>query len=249
MDPLVRAAGRLAPSRWAVGIVIPARNEEDNIALCVRSAIVAAETCSLISAYWIVVIADSCSDLTAAHAIEALGVRGEVIACDVASAGAARRIGAQAALNRFAYAPPSNVWLANTDADSEVPADWLEHQLSYAGLGTAAVAGMVSVASVLYRGREVVAKAMADYGARPDGTHTHVHGANLGIRADAYLDVGGWSDASLAEDHCLWNRVRRRGWPVMSSAATRVRTSGRLTGRARGGFADTLRHKLETLCG
>ena len=47
---------------------------------------------------------------------------------------------------------------------------------------------------------------MADYIARPDGTHAHVHGANLGIRADAYLDVGGWSDASLAEDHCLWNQ-------------------------------------------
>jgi cellulose synthase/poly-beta-1,6-N-acetylglucosamine synthase-like glycosyltransferase len=249
VDLLARAAGRFARSRWAVGIVIPARDEQDNIALCVRSVVGAAETCGSISAYWIVVIADSCSDLTMARAIEALGMRGEVIACAAASVGAARRIGAQAALNRLANAQPRDVWLANTDADSEVPADWLEHQLSYASLGTTAVAGMVSVASVLYRGREVVAKAMADYSATPDGSHAHVHGANLGVRADAYLDVGGWSEASLAEDHCLWNRIRRRGWPVVSSAGSRVRTSGRLIGRARGGFADTLRHKLDTLCG
>ena len=249
MDSLACAAPRLAQSRWAVGIVIPARNEQDNIALCVRSVVGAAETCGLISAYWIVVIADSCSDLTVVRAIEALGMRGEVIACAAASAGAARRIGARAALKRFAYARPSDVWLANTDADSEVPVDWLEHHLSYASLGMAAVAGMVRVASVMYRGRELAAKAMADYGARPDGSHAHVHGANLGVRADAYLDVGGWSDAALAEDHCLWNRVSRRGWPVVSSARTRVRTSGRLAGRARGGFADTLRHKVDTLCG
>jgi hypothetical protein len=37
-----------------------------------------------------------------------------------------------------------------------------------------------------------------------DGTHPHVHGANLGIRADAYSDAGGWNDLTVAEDHCLW---------------------------------------------
>jgi hypothetical protein len=77
-----------------------------------------------------------------------------------------------------------------------------------------------------------------------DGSHTHVHGANLSVRADAYEDVGGWSDLALAEDHCLWGRLRRRlrGSSPVSSVVT---TSARLQGRATGGFADTLKARLE----
>jgi hypothetical protein len=71
-----------------------------------------------------------------------------------------------------------------------------------------------------------------------------VHGANLGVRADAYLDVGGWRDVRVSEDHCLWNRLIRRGWRLRSPTASVVLTSGRLRGRARGGFADTLAREL-----
>jgi hypothetical protein len=72
-----------------------------------------------------------------------------------------------------------------------------------------------------------------------------VHGANLGVRADAYADAGGWSDLTVAEDHCLWSRVRARGWRTIASVGSVVLTSGRLHGRARGGFADTLRRNFE----
>jgi cellulose synthase/poly-beta-1,6-N-acetylglucosamine synthase-like glycosyltransferase len=72
-----------------------------------------------------------------------------------------------------------------------------------------------------------------------------VHGANLGIRADAYSDAGGWNDLTVAEDHCLWSRVRNRGWLTIACVSSVVFTSGRLYGRAMDGFADTLRRKLE----
>jgi cellulose synthase/poly-beta-1,6-N-acetylglucosamine synthase-like glycosyltransferase len=72
-----------------------------------------------------------------------------------------------------------------------------------------------------------------------------VHGANLGVRADAYVDVGGFSHLKVAEDHCLWGRLRQRGWRIRSCAKTVVTTSARLQGRAVGGFADTLRRRLE----
>jgi cellulose synthase/poly-beta-1,6-N-acetylglucosamine synthase-like glycosyltransferase len=78
-----------------------------------------------------------------------------------------------------------------------------------------------------------------------DGSHSHVHGANLSMRADAYLDAGGWSKLPLAEDHCLWQRLKRRGWRVASTAKSVVVTSARLEGRASGGFADTLRAMIE----
>jgi hypothetical protein len=73
-----------------------------------------------------------------------------------------------------------------------------------------------------------------------DRPHPHVHGCNLGVRGDAYLDAGGWPAIDLAEDHGLWNAIRARGWRCLSDRWLRVITSGRPVGRARGGFADTL---------
>jgi hypothetical protein len=64
------------------------------------------------------------------------------------------------------------------------------------------------------------------------------------VRGDAYLELGGWSDVTASEDHCLWGRLTRRGWRLRSPTASVVLTSGRLRGRARGGFADTLARDL-----
>ena len=40
-----------------------------------------------------------------------------------------------------------------------------------------------------------------------DGTHRHVHGANLGVRADLLDAVGGWRRLHTGEDHDLWQRA------------------------------------------
>jgi hypothetical protein len=124
-----------------------------------------------------------------------------------------------------------------------VPLDWIAVQLSLADAGVAAVAGIVRLAEdgsaeahELYR---------AAYVTGTDGTHGHVHGANLALRADAYLDAGGWSDAALAEDHCLWERLKRRGWQLASPVSSTVITSPRLSGRAPRGFADWLKSGIE----
>ena len=200
----------------AVGVVIPARDEEDSIVECLDSVVRALDAAPAGDSSWIVVVADGCSDQTARLARRRLAGRGTVIECSVASPGTARRLGAAEVLTHFARRRPSEVWMANTDADSRVGVDWISHQLQ-----------------------------LADYATYEDGTHPHVHGANLGIRADAYIDAGGWSDLTVAEDHCLWSRVRRRGWSTIASVGSVVFTSGRLCGRAMGGFADTLRRRLE----
>lgn len=75
---------------------------------------------------------------------------------------------------------------------------------------------------------------------RADGTHPHVHGANLGIRADVYLRSGGWSDRATAEDHDLWNRLFQNRAKRLSVGWVRVLTSGRRIGRAPHGFAAAL---------
>jgi cellulose synthase/poly-beta-1,6-N-acetylglucosamine synthase-like glycosyltransferase len=193
--------------------------------------------------YWIVIVADSCSDDTLPRARRAMSGVGEVLECHARSAGSARRLGVEAVLAHFSGKELRQIWLANTDADTLVRRDWIRVQLRLADSGITGVAGIVQLedaglpaAHELYR---------ANYLTRPDGTHGHVHGANLALRADAYLDAGGWAHRALAEDHCLWERLKRRGWRLSSPVSSVVVTSARLIGRAAGGFADTLKAQLD----
>jgi hypothetical protein len=78
------------------------------------------------------------------------------------------------------------------------------------------------------------------YHIHADGTHPHVHGANMGVRADASLKAGGWLALETAEDHDLWHRLRHSGHCALSAAKLQVTTSGRKTGRAPHGFAEAL---------
>jgi cellulose synthase/poly-beta-1,6-N-acetylglucosamine synthase-like glycosyltransferase len=245
---VVSPPGCVSPSGWCVGVVVPACNEEQTIEACIDSIVVSLDSCRGVESSWIVVVADSCSDRTVARARARLGGRGAAIECSAASPGVARRLGVGAVLERFDAQPAAHLWIANTDADSQPDADWIARQLALADQDYCGVAGIVRIESTDAHRPEVVRAFLADYTLNADGTHPHVHGANLGIRADAYLDSGGWSNLPLAEDHCLWSRVRARGWRVVSSIASVVTTSGRLRGRASGGFADSLRRKAELLC-
>lgn len=227
---------------WSIGIVIPARNEVDSIAQCVRSVFAAAEGMADLHALCVVVVADTCSDDTAAVARRELGQHGTVICATLGSVGAARALGVKTVLERFSGTDLRTIWLAHTDADTAVPPNWLSVQLAYAREGHAAVAGIVKLDDAgSAEAQELYA---ATYVIRADGTHPHVHGANIGLRGDAYVDIGGWSDLALAEDHCLWRRLRARGWRACSPADSVVFTSARLQGRAAGGFAESLRREI-----
>ena len=81
-------------------------------------------------------------------------------------------------------------------------------------------------------------EALYDYGAGP---HPHVHGANLGIRASAYLAVVGFRPLRTAEDHALRAAATEAGCPVLQAGDITVRTSGRPRGRAPYGFSHLLR--------
>jgi cellulose synthase/poly-beta-1,6-N-acetylglucosamine synthase-like glycosyltransferase len=229
---------------WSVGIVIPAQNEEDTIEACIQSILSSCRHARLRD-YRIIVVADSCTDATAARARRALGDAGELLECAAKSAGTARRLGVEAVLRHFQRRALSQIWLANTDADTTVPLDWLTVQLKLADSGATGIAGIVRLSeNGTFAAHEAYRKT---YLTASDGTHPHVHGANLSVRADAYLDAGGWSHLALAEDHCLWQRLRGRGWRVCSPVSSVVLTSARLKGRAPGGFADALRASVETV--
>lgn len=224
---------------WHIAILIPARNEQTLLPRCLRSIERARALLPLDVTTDVVLIADSCTDDTAQVAQEILGNSGLVLRCDHGRVGDARELAASIAVQRYG-GDLSRCWLANTDADCCVPEDWLLHQLAQAELGVEAVAGVVSVDSFAEHSSFVATRFKETYVIHGDGSHPHVHGANLGIRADVYEQAGGWRRLETAEDHDLWNRLKRSGRVCRSLATITVETSGRRVGRAPLGFAGAL---------
>jgi glycosyltransferase involved in cell wall biosynthesis len=187
----------------------------------------------------VVVVDDGSSDSTRAIAEEILKDSGTVVSIGDGVVGRARSLAARTAIGRHP-GPTNRHWLANTDADCCVPEMRLLDQLSIAATNVEAIAGIVDVDSFGEHGAEVAERFRTSYIIHADGTHPHVHGANLGVRADAYLRAGGWSSLSTAEDHDLWNRLRDTGSLRASLKRVKVVTSGRRMGRAPLGFAQAL---------
>ena len=225
--------------QWHIAVLIPARDEERLLPGCLRSVQAARRRLPADVTSDLVVVSDCSRDRTCALAEAILGKTGQVLHTEAGSVGCARALAASAALARFA-GERERCWLANTDADCTVPPDWLLDQLAMAARGNAAVAGIIDVDSFAEHGPEGRERFRETYAIHADGTHPHVHGANLGVRADAYLAAGGWRQQASGEDHDLWRRLLRNGVESLMDARLRVVTSGRQTGRAPQGFAAAL---------
>lgn len=207
----------------SVAVVIPARDEADLIVRCLAS----------IGAERIIVVADSCVDNTAQIARS----RGaEVIEITDANVGVARAVGCEAALRH-----PDIDWIACTDADSAVPPNWIDEQLRLAAMGADVVVGTVRPDFADLTALQTRAW-LATH--QPGVANGHVHGANLGIRASAYLSVGGFAPVSEHEDNDLVDRLAAAGFTITPTAAIDVLTSGRAFGRTPGGYARYLRDDL-----
>jgi len=197
------------------------------------------------------VVLDRCADRTAERTAEVLRrphLRGARVSVEImyndapATVGALRDSGLRRALQLLPGRPSAATWLLSTDADTTVGASWALDHLRYADRGADAVAGLADLddpGSLGPYGRHRYARILAD-GVHGD-RHTHVYGANLGARADAYLAAGGFPSVPNGEDHALLGRLRAAGHPVVSPTDVRVRTSSRRHGRATGGLADMLR--------
>lgn len=217
-------------------VVVPAHNEQGLVGNCLSTLHHARRelrrrapqiTCR------VVVVADACHDRTAGISRE-LGAT--VVDAEHRNVGAARRDGVAAAIAR-STSPLDRMWLASTDADCEVPSHWLVHFVAAAIRGYHMVTGMVSPTPGLSAAELDAWKRRHRY---VDG-HPHIHGANLGFRADAYVGLGGWSPLRTGEDVALVERAERQsGLRILRSARAPVQTSARRVGRAPEGFADYL---------
>lgn len=222
----------------AVAVVVPARDEEVLLPGCLDAITVAAQRVRV--PVTVVVVLDRCTDGTADVVTARPGV--VAVESDAGVVGTARAMGVTAALSHLAEHHLDGVWVACTDADSRVPADWLEHQLQLADDGVDLVLGTVDLV-----GEELppatAARWWRDYSRLVDeASHAHVHGAHVGVRASAYAAVGGFAPVSAHEDVLLTRAVARLPWAtVVPSVAVPVATSDRLRGRAPQGVSADLR--------
>jgi Glycosyltransferase like family 2 len=232
----------------AVGIVVPARDEQDRITDCllaVRAAVAALPPSVAVAGC---VVADRCRDATAPVARQAWGRQPglEVLVnAGELTIGQVRDRGVRALLRRLP-ATLERTWLLHTDADTVVPPGWVADHLRYAEAGADAVAGAIDLddprslpADTLCRYADLVEAGTGRY------RHRHAYAANLGVRAAAYAAVGGFPAVASGEEHALLALLRKRGHSVVSPTDVRARTSARLHGRARDGLADLLRGLTE----
>lgn len=188
----------------------------------------------------LIVVANGCGDRTAGLA-RAAGAM--VIEAAEANVGAARATGLAWALAQDA-GRNDGLWLATTDADSRVPADWLAVQLEAAVAGADAYLGTVALAPHTHA---TFAGWIARYHAAfeaPD-RHGHVHGASMGMSAETYVRAGGFRALVRSEDVDLVARLIAAGERILWDSSCPVLTSSRLTARAPAGVSHDLALSLK----
>lgn len=218
-----------------VGIVVPARNEAALVCDAIDAIDLARSRLGPAVATSLVVVADACRDSTATLARRRLrGPNDAVVETSLGCVGAARRIGVET-LRRRATVSTDRLWLASTDADTLVDPDWLATQVAMADDGHLAIAGVVRLGGDV--GPELRRQFERHYDIEGNGSHRHVHGANLGLRCDLYDLVGGWRAHATGEEHDLWRRIQATGLQPTATTRLQATTSARTHGRAPRGFA------------
>lgn len=230
----------------SVIVAVPARNEQALIASCLRSIHGAfdharTELGTRCPQLFLIVVADGCVDRTAELARAQPGVC--VIEQPPTGVGAARQAAIAVAL-RALPVPPSRAWIINTDADSHVEPNWIVEHLHHADQGADVLIGTVRPEFDDLSQDQVTAWRASHHRGQPNG---HIHGANLGVRASTYLEVGGFSTMREHEDVDLVGRARQGGYAIAVTDSTEVVTSGRQVGRTPGGYARYLREDLRLL--
>lgn len=221
----------------SVLVVVPARDEVQRIESCVTALAVAVRA----AARAVVVVVDNGSDDgTAAAATRA--ARAAALPLVVApsrgrTVGEVRNDGVGVALRDDLVDPRKPWWLLSTDADTQVDPTWVDRVRHHSQRGARAVAGVVDLLDE--PDADDVRGAFASgyrRGLSRDGTHTHVHAANVAVRLEDFLAVGGFPHVIHGEEHGLWRRLRAHGVQPVSDTALTVRTSARRDHRAALGF-------------
>ena len=191
-----------------VDVVIPAHDEQDLLAGCLDAlADCIAATPVPVT---VTVVLDSCSDATE----EIARGRARLVRTSARNVGIARARGfdslrcssSSSPSSSSPSAPRTRRWYATTDADSRVPRSWLTDQLALARAGADVVAGLVEVDAWLDWAPATRLRYLEGY--HPGPGHRHIHGADIGISARAYRQLGGFDPLPVHEDVQLVRRAQ-----------------------------------------
>lgn len=240
-------------------VAIPVRNEAQRIQACLGAL---HDQRLPTDAFDLLLVLNGCTDASWCRALDVLAHWRRpwhmvecVLPTGLDHAGGARAVALGMALERKAPV------VLTTDADSLVGPDWVALNLAALEHGDV-VAGEVDIrhdeqlilpAHLIERRR-----LEATYGALLDEieaccdpldhdpwpNHRTRSGASLGFRADALRRLPVLPAPPCGEDRALVGALAAYGARVRHDTRIRVGTSARLTGRARGGMADTLRHRI-----
>lgn len=228
-----------------VVVVVPAHDEQDTVVDMMSAVDRAARSCPVpVNA---VLVLDSCSDGTRSRAniavASARAVSWSLIETTHRRASSARQCGLDHLTAHLVREEPwSDIAVLSTDADTQVPTDWIARHTRLLSDGCDAVAGVVELTSDAESDLDHE-RWSAEYTSRfaVDGSHPHVHCANLSVRLDLLDAAGGFGHARRAEDIDLWERLRLLTPARLRSVqASTVSTSQRGDGRVVGGFATAL---------
>jgi glycosyltransferase involved in cell wall biosynthesis len=215
-------------------VVVPAHNELAHLPGCLR-ALATAAVCLPVPVLTVVVL--DATDDGSDRLVGRFGDDVHFVTVDAGNVGAARAAGFEYARTLRDGVDQARTWYATTDADSVVPADWL---LRMTAADADMVLGVVHVPSWRNHSAAVVRRYLRRYRSKGLG-HNHIHGANMGFRADVYWQVGGFRALETGEDVELVDRFEAAGARIHRDAELSVATSDRRDGRAPDGFAHHLR--------
>lgn len=252
--------------RLRIVVAIPVCNEEKHIVSCLNA--LGAQQGIQPSGLGVILFLNNCTDGTA-HVVAgllasiALPVRVIARTFSGANAGWARREAMEAAAAWLEDACAPDGVILTTDADSQVPADWVACNLAAIAGGADAVAGKIALNpddaarlpdALHARGRlEGAYEALlTELEARIDPLphdpwprHWTTSGATLAVRLATYRRVGGMPALAVGEDRAFVSSLLGSDARVRHDPTITVITSGRLDGRAPGGAADTMRLRCE----
>lgn len=228
----------------AVGVVMPIHNEERHLpaALLAVTQALAAVPIGLRTS--VALVLDSCQDSSRSLVSDwALTLRVRRSDIDVhvvetkqTNVGAARKLGCAALLATWIDVDPATIWIASTDADSQVPHDWMTRQLAARAEGIDLWSGRISIRDWSGHRRQTARHWTSQYEAEKDP----IHGASMGFSAAHYLAAGGFPAHQTGEDRSLYRAMVANGARAQHDGRTRVQTSARRDGRAPLGFSQAL---------
>lgn len=239
-------------------VAIPVRDEAERIAACLMAL-----GCQTHLPTAVVLLLNNCTDMTemiakGIHLPFRIDIQTVALSAPNANAGTARRL----AVDRAVILAGRDGIVLTTDADAIVPPEWIALNLRALSVGADAVCGQAVIhpeeaalipahlheddaRECLYINLlDAIADALSPDPADPAPRHTEASGASLAVTVSALLRAGGVPHVSSGEDRALIKSLQRIDARIRHDPTICVTVSGRMTGRASGGMADTIRRRM-----